>query len=210
MFERLEPILANALARFEQQDPGTIDQSSYVMTLALLGFGYEFLGKWQAALEFYSRGLQLDPYNDALLVARGVLLYGTSPRAIADLETALRTGSPLIWPYVFLAHHYLLNGRFEECRKLCERALGMKGSPAVMSEVSEWTAIAQAELGFPAEVVRGSFDNAIRIDPSNARAKRNLAAFEAANPPITDKIWETRSTGAVRTSGLAERRYHNP
>jgi tetratricopeptide (TPR) repeat protein len=202
----LEPILKDTLIRFEQQEPGKFDRSSYVEALALLGFGCEFLGNTQAALGFYSQGLQLDPYNDALLIARGVLLYGTSPRAITDLEMAIRTDSPLIWPYVFLAHHNLVNHRFEECRKLCERALGMKGSPAVISEVSEWLAIAQAGLGFPAELVRGSFDNAIRFDPSNERAKRNLAAFEAANKPIAVNELETRSVGAVRTSGLAERR----
>jgi len=207
VFELLEPILKSTLAEFEQQDPSKIDYKSYVMALALLGFSYEFLGKWQAAGEFYSRGLQLDPYNDALLVARGILLYGTSPRALSDLDMAIRTGSPLIWPYVFLAHHALLNGRFEECRRLCDRALNMNGSAAVMSEVSEWMAIAQAGLGFPAEMVRASFDNAIRLDSSSERAKRNFAAFEAAHKPITINIWETRSPGAVRTSGLAERRF---
>jgi tetratricopeptide (TPR) repeat protein len=207
MFEFLEPILKSTLARFDQQDLSTINRSSYVMTLALLGFGYEFLGKWQAALEFYSRGLQLAPYNDALLVARGILLYGSSPRALTDLDMAIRVGSPLVWPYVFLAHHYLLNGRVEECRKFCERALSMNSSAMVKSEVSEWMAITQAELGFPAEMVRASFDNAIRLDPTNERAKRNLAAFEAANKPTAVKNWETRSVGAVRTSGLAERRF---
>lgn len=207
VFRFLEPILRNTLARFDEQEPIKVDRSSQVMTLALLGFGCEFLGKSQAALEFYSRGLQLDPHNDALLVARGILLYGTSPRSLADFEMAIRTGSSLIWPSVFLAHHNLLHGRFEECRKFCERALGMNGSPAVLSEVSEWLAIAQAELGFPAEMVRATFDNAIRRDPSNERARRNLAAFEAAQLPNTVKDWETRSAGAVRTSGLAERRF---
>jgi tetratricopeptide (TPR) repeat protein len=205
--QRLEPILKNTLARFEQQDPSTVNLSIYVATLSLLGAGYEFRGATQTALEYYSRGLQVEPYNDALLVARGILLYGTSPRAVTDLEMAIRTGSPLIWPYVLLAHHNLLNGRFEECRKLCERALSMNGSAAVMSEVSEWMAIAQANLGFPAEMVRASFDNAIRLDPANQRARRNLAAFEAANKPITMKNWETRSARAIRTSSLAERRF---
>jgi hypothetical protein len=120
---------------------------------------------------------------------------------------AIRHGSPLIWPYAFLAHHNLANARFEECLRLCQRALSMRGSPAVMSEVSEWMAIAQAQLGFPADMVRASFDNAVRLDPSNERAKKNLAAFEAAIKPITAKIWETRTAGAVRTSGLTERRY---
>ncbi|MCY2988457.1 MAG: hypothetical protein NTY19_11410 [Planctomycetota bacterium] len=207
VFDRLEPILKETLVRVQQKDPSEVDRSTCVTIHALLGFGYEFVGKTQAALESYSQGLQLEPENDAILLARGILLYGTSPRGITDLELAVRTGSPLVWPYVFLAHHNLLNGRFEECRRLCERALTMNGSAAVMSEVSEWMAMAQAELGFPAEMVRASFDNAIRIDPSSERAKRNLAAFEAANKPITTKIWETRSASAIRTSGLAERRF---
>ena len=100
VFELLEPILKSTLLRFDQQDLSKIDRSSYVMTLALLGFGYEFLGKWQAALEFYSRGLQLEPYNDALLVARGILLY-TSPRAILDLEMAIRTAPLSFGPTSF-------------------------------------------------------------------------------------------------------------
>jgi tetratricopeptide (TPR) repeat protein len=203
--QRLEPILTNTLARFEQQDPNAINHSIYVATLSLLGAGYEFRGVTQSALEYYSRGLQVEPCNDALLAARGVLLYGTSDRAITDLETAIGYGSPLIWPYVFLAHHHLVNGRFEECRKLCERALNMNGSAALMSEVAEWMAIAQAELGFPAGMVRASFENAIRLDPSNERARRNLAVFEPANKPITVKNWETRTAGAVRTSSLSER-----
>jgi tetratricopeptide (TPR) repeat protein len=206
VFESLEQALKSTIAKLEKQRLSEVDRSSYVTMLALLGFGYEFLGRGQAALEFYSRALQLDPYNDALLIARGILLYGTSPRAITDLELAIRSGSPLVWPYVYLAHHSLLHGRFEDCRRLCERALSMSGSAAVMSEISEWMGIAQAELGFPAEMVRASFDNAIRLDPSNERAGRNLDAFEATSKPATVEIWETRSAGAVRASGLAERR----
>ena len=93
-FELLEPILKNTLTRFEQQELSNIDRSYFVLTLALLGFGYEFRGNSQAALEYYSRGLQFEPYNDALLVARGTLLYGTSPRAITDLEMAIRDWLP--------------------------------------------------------------------------------------------------------------------
>ncbi len=85
--------------------------------------------------------------------------------------------------------------------------MNMHASASLMSEVTEWMAIAQAELGFPADMVRASFDNAIRLDPANERAQRNLAAFEAANLLITVKNWETRTAGAVRTSILAERRF---
>jgi tetratricopeptide (TPR) repeat protein len=206
-FKRLEPILRNTLARIESTDPSEIDRSTYVTVLALLGFGNEFLGKTQFARDYYSRGLEVEPGNDALLVARGTILYGISARAITDLEMAIRHGSPLVWPYVFLAHYNLVNGRFEECRRLCEQALRLGASAAVMSEVSEWLAIAQAQLGFPADMVRASFDSAIRLDPSNERARRNLAAFDAATKPVAPKIWETRTAPAVRTSGLAERRF---
>jgi tetratricopeptide (TPR) repeat protein len=204
VFKRLEPILGNALAQMKQDDLNEVDRSSYVTILALLGFGNEFLGKSQAAQSFYSQGLQVEPDNDALLVARGRLLYGTSARAITDLEMAIKFGSPLIWPYVFLAHHCLLKGNFAECHRLCERTLVMNGSAAVKSEVSEWMAIAQAELGFPADMIQASFDNAIRFDPSNERARRNLGAFEAANKPITMKEFEVRTEGSLRNSGLAE------
>lgn len=204
LFAQLEPILKNSLARMRDAEPGNMDCPTCVTLLSLLGFGYEFLGKTQAAWEFYSEALQLDPRNDALYVARGMLSYGTSIRAIADFERAIQCGTRLVWPYVMLAHHHLTSGRYEECRKLCEHVLGIGGSAAMVSEVLEWMAIAQAQLGFPADMVRTSFDEAIQRDPSNERAKRNLAAFETARTPIA---WETRTVTAVRTSGLAERRY---
>lgn len=207
LFERIEPILKATLARLariQQGDPTDIDHSAHVTLLSLLGFGYEFLGNAQVALQFYSAAIQIEPDNDALHVARGMLIYGFDSRAIMDFETAINLHTPLVWPYVMLAHHHLVSGRFEDCRKLCERALDIGGSEAVISEVFEWMAIAQAQLGFPADMVRTSFERAIRRDPSNERAKRNLATFERASRPIT---WETRTVTAVRTSGLAERRY---
>jgi tetratricopeptide (TPR) repeat protein len=202
VFEQIEPILKDTLARMQHGDPTNIDRSTCVTLLSLLGFGYEFLGKAQAASQFYSEALQIEPDNDALHVARGMLMYGIDSRAIRDFETAIQLDTPLVWPYVMLAHHHLVSGRFEECRKLCERALGMGGSAAVESEVFERLAIAQAQLGFPVDMVRTSFDKSIQHDPSNERAKRNLAAFEVARRPIT---WETRTMAAIRTSGLAER-----
>jgi tetratricopeptide (TPR) repeat protein len=206
VFRRLIPVALRALARIEAGDESGVDGSSYAIAVALLGFSHEFLGETQPALEYYSRGLQAQPYNDGLLVARGILLYGSSPRAIADLELAAQQRSPVIWPYFLLAHHYLASGDFDGCRVLCERALDMAGPPAVQSELAEWLAIARSELGFPAEMVRESFDDAIRRDPSNERARRNLATFEAALS-TAPRIYETRSAMAVRASGLSERRY---
>jgi tetratricopeptide (TPR) repeat protein len=172
----------------------------------LLGFCHEFLGENQAALGYYSKGLTVNPTNDALLVARGILLYSESPRAIEDFKLAIQQGSTLVWPYFFLAHYHVVTGQFEQCRLLCERGLEKRGSDAVKSELAEWLAISQSELGFPIDMVRRSFDASIRFDPSNERARRNFAAFEAATRPIRAGLYETRTSAAVRASGLSERR----
>lgn len=202
---QLIPVIDRALARAETE--GGMDRSHVGIAILLQSRCHELLGNTKAAVDSLGRGLQSDPDNPGFLVMRGTLLYGSSPRAIDDLELAIRNGSTEIWPFYFLARHHLLTGRFEDSRRLCERALAMRGSPAVMSEISEWMAITQAELGFPAEMVRASLENATRFDPSNERATRNLAAFGAANPTITHKTWETRSANVVRMSALAERRY---
>ncbi len=206
-FRQLILVLERALARIDSCAEGGVDQWHRGIAVGLLAFCHEILGNTQAAVAALTRGLLRDPTNPSLLGARGMLLYGASPYAVNDLELASRSETVEIWPISFLAHHHLITGRFEPCRKLCERALGIGGSPAVLSEVSEWMAIAQAELGFPLDLVRESFENAIRFDPSNERAKRNLAAFETANNPLSVKTWETRSASIIRTSGLAERRF---
>jgi hypothetical protein len=119
---------------------------------------------------------------------------------------AIEYESPVIWPYFFLAHYSIVGRLFEKCRSLSERGLEMEGPDTIKSELAEWLAIAQSELGYPAEVVRGSFDRSIRFDPTNERARRNLATFEAAGRPIPASAYETRDRAAIRVSGLSERR----
>jgi tetratricopeptide (TPR) repeat protein len=137
------------------------------------------LGNASAAVQYYSRGLQLNPNNDGLL-ARGILLYGRSERAIADLERAVQIGSPVVGPYLFLAHQYLATRRFEDCRSMCELGVRMRGSDNAKSQLEEWRAIAQAELNFPPEAVRAAFEKAVQLDPSNDLARRNQDSFEAS------------------------------
>ena len=152
----------------------------------------------------------MNPNNDALLVARGILLYGASPRAISDFQQAVALGSPVVWPYLFLAHHYLITNQFEECRAMCEAGLRIRGSDTARSELEQWRAIAQAELGFPPELVRSAFEASLRLDPSNDLARRNQDAYEASlGVPHTTpgSRWEQKSEAALRQYGLAERRY---
>ncbi|OYV86006.1 MAG: hypothetical protein B7Z73_12515 [Planctomycetia bacterium 21-64-5] len=198
------------MVKLEGDENAASRLSAYAMTVGLLGFCHEFLGNAGVAANYYSRGLQANPNNDGLLVGRGILQYGTSRRAITDFEHAVRLGSPVVWPYFFLAHYYLSTNRFDECRAMCEMGLRMQASATVKSQLEEWRAIAQAELGFPPEMVGAAFEAAICLDPTNELAKRNQAAFEAclrATRTPHGLEWEQKSELALRQLGLAERRY---
>ena len=206
----LIPILERNMTRIERDEAAASRMSAYAMTAGLLGFCYEFLGNAGAAVNCYTSGLQANPDDDGLLVARGILLYGSSPRAVTDLERAVQLGSPMVWPYLFLAHHYLTSNRFDQCRVMCETGLRMRGSNTAKSQLEDSRAIAQAELGFPPESVRAAFEAAVRLDPSNERAKRNQDVFEASlrAPHASPRSrWEEKSEAALRQFGMVERRY---
>ena len=101
VYRQLIPVLDKNVARLESDQSASSRLSAYGMSVGLLGFCYEFLGDVQTAIQFYTRGLRVNPENDGLLVARGILHYGSSPQAILDLERAVKLNSPLVWPYLF-------------------------------------------------------------------------------------------------------------
>lgn len=206
VFLSLEPILKDAL-HIAQTQPKKIDRSTVELALSLLGFGYEFLSRFQEAVDRYSEALELEPDNDAILVARGMLLYGRSPQGIADLERAVHLGSPLIWPYVILAFHALRTHRYKECLNLCELALEKDGSPATKSEIYEWEGAAQAALEYSPGNFELAFERAVRTDAGNDRAKRNLKKSKNAPRKPPPDYWELRTEEAVRKSAMTERRY---
>jgi tetratricopeptide (TPR) repeat protein len=214
LYRKLIPILDRNKARLEKDEGNAFQNLAYLMTVSLLGFCYEDLGDAGAAVNSYSLGLKVDPNNDGLLVARGILQYGTSPiMAISDFDQAVKLNSSVVWPYLYLSHHYLITTGFDECRIMCELGLRMQGSDAAKSRLQEWRAIAQAELGFPPELVRSAFEAAVRLDPSNDFARRNQIAFEASlkDPHRGFHLkWEQMSDLAIRQIGLVERRYDLP
>ncbi|MGA2035512.1 MAG: hypothetical protein ABSG68_24960 [Thermoguttaceae bacterium] len=204
-YRRLIPIMERALARLE----GEVDMhlpAPKGMALVLLATCCREIGDTQRAYSYYSRAIQLDPTNDALLTARGMLMYGTDPNSTADFDRAIRLGAQLVWPYYYLAHHYLANNRFEDCRLICDRALQIPASRRVQSELCEFLAISLAGLGYPEPVIRRAFENSVRVDPSNDRARRNLQRFETAvaSRAPQPKNWESRSESSLRAFARKE------
>jgi len=204
-YQQLIPVLSDNLERLENDLSDGEHRSATMLNLYLLGATHASLHQSQIAEKYYSRGLELAPAHEGFLVARGMLLYGYSERAVLDFEATLRVGASLVWPFYFLAHHYLVNEQFDESRRLCERALELNSSTSVRSELYEWLAITQAILRFPQEIVRTTFEQAIRTDPNNDRAKRNRRLFEAGHfHPL--KEWETPASIAVRNARTLEHR----
>jgi tetratricopeptide (TPR) repeat protein len=180
----LTPILERTLERLQSDEAreSLTFEATYVNICSLLGYCYEDLGDSQAALRYYNLALAADPNDIALLVSRGILRYDRDPAAVSDFEQAIRIGYPFVWPYFYLAHHYLVNNRFDDCRRMCERALEFPAtSNEIRGDLNEWRAISMAEQGFPAGQVRSAFEEAVRLAPDSERIRQNFEVFERAS-----------------------------
>lgn len=201
ILESLIPVFEQVVVRMEVSGEGSSHPSLLAMAFALTGFCYEHLDRHDTALRFYDRGLSLFPENDSLRVARGILRYGRdTERSVRDFERAIRRGSPIVWPYFYLAHHALLRDRPAECLDLCNRALQFPASDEVQAHLMEWMAISQATLGYPAPAVESAFQAALRLAPGDDRIARNSQAFRESRRP--DEIgWDRGDEQLVRAIG---------
>jgi tetratricopeptide (TPR) repeat protein len=203
--QQLAQVLERTLQRLQNADAlqFTAFESTHANVTTLLGFCYERIGDSHAALGSYNLGLSIAPKNDALLVARGTLRYGMDRLAADDFEQAIKCGSTIVWPYFFLAHYLLVSNRFEECRRMCERALDFAASDEVRASLNEWLAISEAELGFPRVLVRSAFEEAIRLGPDVDRIRQNLQEFERAvnDEPNGPPSWVRPSGSVVQEVG---------
>jgi tetratricopeptide (TPR) repeat protein len=201
---RLIPILERTLGRAkEDQDPLSMASLTCTSIEATLGLCYDTVGDYKSALSHFNSGLALEPDNEALLVARGILRYSVEPGAVEDFKEAIRGGSRTVWPYYFLAHHELVSNRFGECLRLCERALECEAPDEVKGDLFEWSAIARSEMRFPAESVRSMFEEAVRLAPNSDRIRRNFRAFEQAETKHEGRLhqWDKPREAVVREFG---------
>ncbi len=193
----------NLLLERAKKEPPESREPYFQMALSLLAILHRMLGETREAYGFYSQLILLEPRNDALLVSRGAIAYGSSPSAISDFEQAVKLNSQIVWPYYFLAHHLLTQGRFEDCWEICLSGLDKPGPSRILSALREFLAISMAGLGHPADMVQRAFEEARRVDPENERASENLqrylAAIAASKARNID--WEYPTSSSVRNSG---------
>ncbi len=182
--------------------------SQLAMAFALAGFCYESLDQLDQALAYYDRGLSIVPSNEALLVARGILLYGgDTKKAVHDFAQAISNGTQLVWPYFFLAHHSLIQDLYEDTLRYCAICERLATTPTLLANVLEWAAISHSSLGSSELLIEAIFGAALTFDPGNARISRNHQAFKDSLRPVTPTIpirWDKGDEGSVQSVGKAE------
>jgi len=207
VLQQLTQVLERGLQKLQNGEPTHLSalESTHASVPFLLGFCHERLGDFRTALHYYNLGLAADPTNATLLIARGILRYGVESGAVDDFEQAIRYGSPTVSPYLFLAHHYLVNKRFEDCRRVCDRALEFPADDEVRANFKEWLAISEAELGFPPERIRSTFEAAMRLAPEAEHIRRNLDEFARAEAQEGNRhaSWLSPNSSVIQEVGRA-------
>jgi len=187
--DRFSSLLNEALKRLSLEPPST---AGLAMTCQLAAAGFEILDDLPSALRCYEEGLKSAPDNEVLLIGKGLLLYGRqTERAVEAFRRAVSNeGSPLVWPYFFLAHYYLLHQDYGESLKLGKQARVRATTNPIRAELVQWQAICLSESGYPPEVVQPLFEKALSLDPYNERIRKNAEAFEESLRDEGESIWD--------------------
>ncbi len=199
----LIPLLERVIVDLESGSSGL---EQLPMAYALRGFCNQDLGRALEAHGDFSRAIVLDNKNDGLYIARGILLYGIDTvSSVADFLGAIKLGSKIAYPYLFMAHYYLRLRRYEACLAMCNLAIEIGISDKSQANCYEWIAICKAMQGSPADLVRELFGKALALAPDNERIRRNTVVFEhsVSSSPIAPN-WETDSESDLQFFGRTE------
>lgn len=210
--EALQRFAHRAKQGFEQlqaSESNSIFQRKEILIILAqcLASCYKELGNTGEAIRYLDMGIAAVPDHPDLFLVRGIMRYGRGELgAVDDIELAIRLGLGNVWPYFFLSYHYLVTGRFDDCLKMCDRALIYTATDDVKARLHEWRAIARSELGFPAEMVRSEFEEALRLVPEDDQIRRNFDLFRRSGgqPGARPHDWATPKASAVQALYRAE------
>lgn len=151
-----------------------------------LAASLEKLGQFAEAIAAMTEALTVQPNNDRVLVARGLLRAREDPtEAVTDFQLAVEQGTLSVTPYLFLAQHFLVHRNFREALRLAERGVPLSRNPRIVAQLRQSIAIAGFALGVPETEVLREFQVALELDPLNEGIQRNFQHFrnlKAVNP----------------------------
>ncbi len=147
--------------------PLSLIDRRYGTVYSLLSLCHDKLGEPKLAMDYLDKGLSVDPDDAFLLLWRGICRYGIDPNAIEDFKRIVRTGSKNVWPHYFLAHHAIVNGQYQECLEVCDRALQLDRARCRQGRPQRMARDRSREHWFPETVrsvgVRGGDSHCQRI-----------------------------------------------
>jgi tetratricopeptide (TPR) repeat protein len=147
------------------------------------GLCHEHLEQPAEAKRAYTAALAVDPESDAALTARGLLSLDTDPAAaLRDFERAVKKGTPLLWPYLYLAHDALQSGEFRRCLDMVQQAMARTRAPVLRANLMEWMAIASLELAPGSKTSVALLQEAQAANPLSDRIAANLQDLLAGKP----------------------------
>ena len=125
---RYRSILEDAIKRLRLEP---LSDAGQTMVYQLAASGFETIDDLPTALKCYEEGLRLSPDNEVLLIGKGLLLYGsrTDEAVGAFRRVVSNEGTPLVWPYFFLAHYFLLRMNYDESVKMAKQAWERANGP---------------------------------------------------------------------------------
>jgi tetratricopeptide (TPR) repeat protein len=170
---------------------------------SMLGLCLERLGAQEQAMAVYDEGLKHHPRDSTLLTFRALALYDTDPdAALRDFGLAAAHETYLLWPYLFLAHAALIRHDYRSCWAYCLRGLACDAPPQMHALLHEWLGISQSMLGQSPTIVLDNFDQALALDPANARARRNRGIAESRLSRSAHELnnWRIESAATLVTS----------
>ncbi|MDI3284888.1 hypothetical protein [Polyangium sp. 15x6] len=149
--------------------------------LMAAGNSSEELGDKESALASFERAVAVHR-SDETLMRRGIALVPVDrTRALWDFTEAVRMGTKRDWPYLYVALHAFIAGRFADAERSCEAGLALAERPELRGRLLELWAMAAAVLDRPPPFVSALFIEAqmeLPLDPQlRSNAKRYLESL---------------------------------
>jgi|HubBroStandDraft_6_1064221.scaffolds.fasta_scaffold220435_1 tetratricopeptide (TPR) repeat protein len=199
VYQRLANNLEQTLLQHGKAKP--IFQSIAVLGYLILANCYGSLGNKQKEVLAYESALKLEPQNGLVLTAMGLAYIDSDPvQARKYFRQAVDQNTRAISPYLYLAHHTLTHGNYEDCFGLCEKLRRIANHPSIEATAWHWGAIAGYHLGINSESIRMAFERALSLDPLDEDIPRNFDLFKdlqnktkaaLAQPNMSQFRWET-------------------
>jgi len=130
-------------------------------------------GQYQAALVSFQRARQLVPGEPRYHceMAKALIKLNRGPEAIAQLEEAVRIGSPAWEAHYLLGEQLAFAGRISEARREFEQTLRLKPGYSMAHLNLGVALVKEGQL----EDARRQFEEVLRLEPENKAAKNALS-----------------------------------